>query len=700
MSYTGSYSFEFDGVSERVMKPILFYEVVQEPERNSSVVYLTLKFQTGVYYGQHEIWGTDSTLEVESSKRSNTNNVFGELGYSKTKTIQTLAVRVSHDRNGRRSARIKAHGKLHSNADGYSIFDYSFETIINLPQIIVKPTFTSIRFNSDLVYNQSNSIVYSLSVPPDSKNNFDISLSDNNISRLDYENVSSGSNQVLTMTADEVNTVIGLMAGLRSKIFKISVYEWDPSGSGGVISSSETNITATTDPIINTDNTPTVSINGDGIDSQMGLYIQNITQIDFDLNPQLNPGATLASATTTIERVGGGFHQTIKGASGTRNVLTQAGTYNISGIVIDNKGIRMRSQTAQFTVTPYSPPSVNSLQAQRQEEEVTTANVTVSTSHDRISGNNITNRLEVSVQRKNEQGQWVNVASFSDDLGANENGQIHTTTVLDNDEILSYDYRVVITDSFSRTSESIITLPAARIVLDIHKNLGVGIGKYHKQGVLDVDGSAYFDGNLNVKPKPVADGLIPQSISIYSPSEYAAEIQYRKVGGEQNARLGYFFIDSSTFGVSNRVGNLQLWSNVGAVQLRAATDNYVTIADEASGGYHSRVADYKISSENGGYQAFYNGIMICWHKITITTTSSTSSYATWNFPVEFSTTEGLVTLASKTNNTGSTRYTEGSIGIGSIDKLSAQVAFTQASGQNKVSGQRMDVQVLAIGRWK
>lgn len=268
-------------------------------------------------------------------------------------------------------------------------------------------------------------------------------------------------------------------------------------------------------------------------------------------------------------------------------------------------------------------------------------------------------------------------------------------------EVRSYEFEVRLVDGISSRIASISTsVGTAKQLLTLNQDKGIGIGKVHEQGVLDVDGSAYFSGNLNVKPKPTEDGFVPQSISIYSPSDYAAEIQYRKVGGETNARLGYFFDKSNTFGVSNMVGNLQLWSSVGDVHLRTNTSNYVTIADKATQGYHTRVSDYGFSSGNGRYQKFYNGVMICWHEMSIRTSSNRSSFATWNFPAEFSTTTGLVTLASKTNYTGAFRYTNGSVGISVVDRLSAQAVFSYASSDSNVSGQDMDIQVIAIGRWR
>lgn len=702
MGYTGSYFFSFDGVPETTIRPILSYEVVQEPERNSSVVYLTLQFRTrgdsDLYlYGMNI---ANSTLEVESIKRSSMDNLFGPMGNHQTKTIQTLAVRVFHDANGWRSARIKAHGIVFSS---FGSIDFSIERIINLPQIIVKPTITSIRFNSDLVYNQPNSIVYSLSVPPDSKNNFDISLIDNNISRLDYENVSSGSNQVLTITADEVNTLIGLMAGSRNKAFKVSVYEWDPSGSGGVISSSEINITATTEPIINADNIPTVSVNGNGIDSQMGLYIQNITRVDFDLKPQLNSGATLASATTTIERVEGGFSQTINSATGTSNVLTQAGTYNISGIVVDNKGIRMRSKTTQFTVTAYSPPSVNSFQVQRQEREVTTANVTVSTSHNRISGNNITNRLQVSVQRKNEQGEWVNVANFSDDLGANENGQIYTTTVLNNNESLSYDYRVVITDSFSRTTESIITLPAGKIVLDIHKNLGVGIGKYHEQGALDVEGKSYFLGDMSLTGGGFYNGTVTENNKLQTKSEVDTAISTAVGSIDLSDYVKSTTLDTK---LGDYVKSTTLTSTLNSYVKSTALNSYVTsnALNLTLGDYAKtdNVWAYVLSmgtNTNGRWIRFNDGTQICWFYGLASTDSNgnftqigtstnglyRSSNIDWTFPKSFSSDVAIFGMARLWSVWATTNGQSNSTGT-----------FVQwaTSSRNTV---RMNV--MAIGRW-
>ena len=370
----------------------------------------------------------------------------------------------------------------------------------------------------------------------------------------------------------------------------------------------------------------------------------------------------------------------------------------------------MRSKTTQFTVTAYSPPSINSLQVQRQEKEVTTANVTVSTSHNRISGNNITNRLEVFVQRKNEQGQWVNVASFSDDLGANENGQIYTTTILNNDESLSYDYRAVITDSFSKTSESIITLPAGKIVLDIHKNLGVGMGKYHEQGALDVEGESYFLGDMSLDGKLSTTESIVSKGGFYNNSVTANNKLQTKSQVDTSISTAVGSIDLSDY-----VKSTTLNSYVKSTALTSTLNDYVksTALNTTLSGYvksatlNSYVKTDNVwayvlsmgSNTNGRWIRFNDGTQICWYyglastdiygNFTTIGTSTNGLYRSsnidWTFPKSFSSNVAIFGMARLWAVWATTNAQSNTTGT-----------FVQwaTSSRNTV---RMNV--MAIGRW-
>ena len=60
----------------------------------------------------------------------------------------------------------------------------------------------------------------------------------------------------------------------------------------------------------------------------------------------------------------------------------------------------------------------------------------------------------------------------------------------------SYEFRFTLTDSLGYSDSQTINVSTARVVLDIHKNEGVGIGKLHERGVLDVDGTVYMNGKI------------------------------------------------------------------------------------------------------------------------------------------------------------------------------------------------------------
>ncbi len=63
----------------------------------------------------------------------------------------------------------------------------------------------------------------------------------------------------------------------------------------------------------------------------------------------------------------------------------------------------------------------------------------------------------------------------------------------------SYTYTLTLTDTFGNSASASATVSTQKVVLDIHKNEGVGIGKIHEQGALDVGGNVYLGGDLYIK---------------------------------------------------------------------------------------------------------------------------------------------------------------------------------------------------------
>jgi hypothetical protein len=84
------------------------------------------------------------------------------------------------------------------------------------------------------------------------------------------------------------------------------------------------------------------------------------------------------------------------------------------------------------------------------------------------------------------------------------------------------------------------------VVLDIHKNEGVGIGKIHEKGVLDVEGDSYFEGNSYF------DGTIRQGNKLVPTVEQGTWTPYLMYDNGNIPSVGY----ESQVGRYYRVGNL------------------------------------------------------------------------------------------------------------------------------------------------
>lgn len=59
----------------------------------------------------------------------------------------------------------------------------------------------------------------------------------------------------------------------------------------------------------------------------------------------------------------------------------------------------------------------------------------------------------------------------------------------------SYDIRVILSDKLSQTVVQ-ASISTAKVLIDFNKDIGVGIGKMHERGALDIGGDSYFGGKV------------------------------------------------------------------------------------------------------------------------------------------------------------------------------------------------------------
>src|SRR5699024_8611524 len=105
------------------------------------------------------------------------------------------------------------------------------------------------------------------------------------------------------------------------------------------------------------------------------------------------------------------------------------------------------------------------------------------------------NNLTIRLQRRRGSGAYTNVVADATGTTGTYGADVNSTG---NDVTLSYDFRLYVVDTFDKSAESIISISTAKVLCDKHKDMGIGIGKLHERGALDVAGEAFFDGPVTM----------------------------------------------------------------------------------------------------------------------------------------------------------------------------------------------------------
>ena len=140
-------------------------------------------------------------------------------------------------------------------------------------------------------------------------------------------------------------------------------------------------------------------------------------------------------------------------------------------------------QRVTFTVHAYSPPKITSFTAVRNSSTPTTVNIGRYGNWSTLGGDN---PITIVIKRGSTIIQNVTGTSGTVSGTLVDTGRSVTS---------SYTYTVTLTDSFGNSASASATVSTDKVVLDIHKNEGVGIGKIHEQGHWMLE--AYFGDRVS-----------------------------------------------------------------------------------------------------------------------------------------------------------------------------------------------------------
>lgn len=489
-----------------------------------------------------------------------------------------------------------------------------------------------------------------------------------------------------TIPSSTVNTMLNRMGSVTSKSYIVRLRTYTGSGGSGLIGNVTRNVTVSVHSDVRpTVNSPSVNISGEGRDKAIGKYIQSFSRVEASVSGSAGYGSSVSAYNITVRRVGGSDSQSISGASGTTSrPVALSGSYEVIGTITDTRG-RSNTGRATFTVDAYSPPSITAFTAVRDESAQTTVNITRATTHSVLGGGG-NNNLSYSVQRRIGTGSWTNVTTNgSGTITASPSSATSTST--GNEVTSSYEFRYVVTDQFGGRAESVVNVSTQRVVLDIHKNEGVGIGKIHEQGVLDVDGPIYSNGvPINYVDDLDKFGSPADTTAYYGSLEPGTYYVTPDTLPNQPTSFGFMVVQKR--GLAFNLVWYPLASGGGAgVFIKDGNQNRLYPWTEITGTRYT-------SNENGEAWRFTDGLMICTGIVESVISGSAIVRVQWTHPHAFNG-KPMVTIGKQvvTNNihlvdVGYNRGASGNTGTGIVFKN---------NHTNQLSGY---ADIIAIGRWK
>lgn len=530
-----------------------------------------------------------------------------------------------------------------------------------------------------------------------------VSIHDGNTWIWDSGYINGAPSTTHTISSAYVDKMLNRMSSVTSKSYTVSLRTYTGSGGSGQIGNVSRNMTVSVHSDVKPSvNKPSVSIDGNGRDKAISKYVQSFSKVKASVSGSAGYGASVRTYSMTVRRVGGSDSQSISGSSGTTSrPVALAGSYEVIGTVTDTRG-RSNTNKTTFTVDAYSPPAITSFTAVRNGSAQTTVNITRATTHSPLGGGG-NNNLSYSVQRRIGTGSWTNVnTKGSGTITANPSSDTSTST--GNAVTTSYEFRYVVTDQFGGRAESVVSVSTQRVVLDIHKNEGVGIGKIHEKGVLDVDGEAHFNGDLYVNGvnqsklqsfKSVVDelGIVPEdTISFW-----------------QSLPQGRYFVSSdlipnqpSRFGIIDHVTqNMGSSSDFNTIWYSQASGDIYRKSGNGSNNFAWRLVDSPLSgsNDNGEWVKFYDGTLICTVTgLRVERSSSLELSGIWTLPHKFA--DANYTLSGIKDSGGPNEYRGYGLNYDKPSTTSVGIYLSLSNGIVARGGWNTRLKLTAIGRWK
>ena len=219
-----------------------------------------------------------------------------------------------------------------------------------------------------------------------------------------------------------------------------------------------------------------------------GSYIQSVSSVTATIT-----GATGSYGSTITSYSISGHGLNTSSSSGTSSVITNTGTVTYTAKITDSRG-RSATKTASISVIRYQKPTISITNMYRCNANGVTQNegtyIRVVAEYSTASLSNLSRKYTIKYKKSTESSGWTTVVSNAS--LSNASGTVGYT--IPNMSITnSYDISITIMDNYYNSTAT-NRAGAASCLMNIEKG-GVGIGKFHTKGALDVGGDIYVDGS-------------------------------------------------------------------------------------------------------------------------------------------------------------------------------------------------------------
>jgi hypothetical protein len=539
MALSGTIWGSFSAKSTSIARPYITWSADQSISGNTSTVTAKLYFVRYDGYRSWDLNGQNFTVSIAGD--GTTQNQPYDIGPNgQNDLIMTISKTVSHNDDGRKSINISASGNTNNSALG----TISLSATITLDTIPRASDFTAFTLSNPTL-NTSTATTINYTVDKKSSSfSHDYTLKYGSSTIKTWTGSGSGSLST-TLTASEVNSIINLMSNTTSGTLKMTMQT--KSGSSKIGSSKTINEGISLNGGIKPNASGlSVAISGSGRDKTINKYVQSISKVTASFNRSAGYGASISTSNITVKRQSDGANsQTISDNSGTTsNPVGLSGTYIVTGYVKDSRG-RTDTVSTTITVHAYSSPKVVSFNTSRRTSPSTTVDAVINVSWSPLGTSNPT---DIVIKGVDNNGVSTTHYTLNDSTA----GSFNTTQAYTGQsDASSYTYTITVTDSFGNEAPAIATVGTSFVELTISKGKGIGVGKVHEEGALDLGGLLVVnDGGESIKINAGEHGYM----SYY-------------INGTRIGWVGNGSADHNNIQLHADVGDVQLSTSNGKVKL-------------------------------------------------------------------------------------------------------------------------------------